>query len=322
MHTLQIGHERTHHTTWQATTHKQRSHLRVAWVNPITQEIINKLLCERTRLHIRLHIDILHEEARIFEHRLDGDHIRVNHTPTEWLHRYIEHIATRLSYLQHTCHRETRTRVTVVLNNNIRVLLLNRCYNRTEHSRTTNTRHILETDLLCAVGDKLFCEVNVVLGIVYLRIGDTHGSLCGHACLLRPLDRWDDIARIIQSAEDTGDIHTLRVLHLIHQLTHIGWHRIHTQSIQTTIKHVGLDTHLVEWFGERAYCYIRILAIEEIDLLAGTTIGFHTVKTTHVNNYGSNFCQLIFTWHILATTLPHVAIDKGELNFFFSHIFV
>ena len=209
--------------------------------------------------------------------------------------------------------------MTVVLNDDIWVFLLNGCYDSAEHRWTANTCHILEADLLCAVGDKLLCEVNVVLGIVYLRIGDTHGRLCGHACLLCPLDGWDNVARIVQSAEDTGDVHALCMLHLIHEFAHIRRHRVHTQRIETTVKHMGLDACLVERLGESANCYIGVLAIEQVDLFTGTTIGFHAVKATHINNDGSDFCQLIFAWHILATTLPHVAIDKGELNFFLSH---
>ena len=86
------------------------------------------------------------------------------------------------------------------------------------------------------------------------RSGNTQGSLWGHTALFRPLDTWDDITGIIQSAEDTCDIHALGMLYLIHQGTHIIRHRIHTERIQTTIKHVGLDTHLVEWLTECSYC--------------------------------------------------------------------
>ena len=243
----------------------------------------------------------------------------MHHTPTEWLHSYVKHVATSFSHFQHTGHREARARVPVVLDDDIRMFLLDSRYDSAEHCRATDTRHILEADFLCAIGDKFFCEVDIVFRIVHLRIGDTHSSLCGHTCLLRPFDGWDDIARVVQAAEDTRDVHTLRVLHLIHELAHIRRHGVHTQCVETTIEHVGFDTCLVEGLGKSAYCYIWILAIEKIDLFAGTAIGFYTVKTAHVDNHGSNLCQLIFAWHILATTLPHVAIDKGELNFFFSH---
>ena len=57
-----------------------------------------------------------------------------------------------------------------------------------QHCRTADTSHILEADLLCAALDELLSQVDVVLGVVYLRIGDTHCSLSGHAGFLGPLD--------------------------------------------------------------------------------------------------------------------------------------
>ena len=66
----------------------------------------------------------------------------------------------------------------------------------------------------------------------------------------------------VETTEDTSDIHTLRMLHLVHEFAHIRWHRVHTQCVETTVQHVGLDTYLVERLGEGAYCYIGILAVE------------------------------------------------------------
>ena len=186
----------------------------------------------------------------------------MHHTPTQRLHRYVQYVATRFSYLQHTCYGEAWTRVTVVLDDDIWMLLFDSCYDGTQHCWTTDTCHVLQTDLLCAVGNKFLCQIDIVFRIVHLRIGDTHGRLRRHACFFRPLNRWDDVARVIQSAEDTGDIHALCVLYLIHQLAHIRWHRVHSQCVQTAVQHVGLDTRLVEGLGKGAYCYIGILTIE------------------------------------------------------------
>ena len=150
---------------------------------------------------------------------------------------------------------------------------------------------------------------------MYWRVGDTECTLWSHATFLSPLDRRNDVTNIVQAIEDTGDVGTLLSLHLVHEGTYIVWHRIHTKSVQSTVEHVSLDAHLVEWLTECTNCIIRILASEEVNLLESTTIGLYTAKATHLNDNWGNLSQLILAWLELTRTLPHVSVNETELNF-------
>ena len=241
-------------------------------------------------------------------------------SPTERFHGYVQHVATGFRYFEHRSHREAGTCMSVVLDDDIGVLLFDGSHDDAQHMRTADTCHILEAYLLRSTGDELLSEVDVILGVVYFRIGDTHGCLGCHACLFRPFDGRNDITRIVQTAEDTGDVGSLRMLHFVHQLAHICRHGVHTQRVQTTVEHMGLDTRLVEGFAERTYRMVRVLAVEQVHLFRSATVGLHAIKTAHVDDDGCHACQLVFTRHIPSATLPHVAVDKGELNFFFHYI--
>ena len=118
--------------------------------------------------------------------------------------------------------------------------------------------------------------------------GDTKRSLWYHACSLGPLDRGDDVTSVIQTTEDTRDVHTLGLLHLIHQLADVVGNRIHAQGIKTTVQHVGLDAYLIEGLTEGTNGQIRILASHEVDLFESATIGFYTGETSHINDDGRN----------------------------------
>jgi hypothetical protein len=147
------------------------------------------------------------------------------------------------------------------------------------------------------------------------RVGDTECTLWSHAALLGPLDRRNDVTNIVQAIEDTGDVGTLLSLHLVHKGTYIVWHRIHTKSVQSTVEHVGLDTHLIERLAECTNCIIRILTSEEVYLLESTAIGLYTAKASHLDDYWGYLSQLILAWLELTRTLPHVSIYETELNF-------
>ena len=109
VHALKVCHERTHHTTGQATAYEQRCHLGVTRIDPIAQEVVNKGLRQAACLHISIHIDVLNEEACITQHRLHGDDIGMHHTPAERLHGNIQHIDTCLGYLEHGGNRKAGT---------------------------------------------------------------------------------------------------------------------------------------------------------------------------------------------------------------------
>ena len=102
------------------------------------------------------------------------------------------------------------------------------------------------------------------------------------------------------------------MLNLIHQRTNIVRNRIHSQSIQSTIKHVRLDTHFVERFTESTYCQIGVLACHQVHLFKSATIGFHSGETAHINNCRGNAFQLILTRLELTRTL----LRNGNISIF------
>ena len=109
------------------------------------------------------------------------------------------------------------------------------------------------------------------------------------------------------------------MLYTIHHRTNIVRNRIHTQSIQATIKHVSLNTCLMQNLGVSTNSLIRVLTSQQINLFEGSTIGFYTRKTTHLNKERGYTYQLILTWLELTRALPHVSVNETEL-YFLSHI--
>ena len=186
----------------------------------------------------------------------------------------------------------------------------------TQEHRATDTRHIFQTDFWSSRFDKLFCNVGIIFYGMARRESDTKSSLRNHATFLGILNGRNDISYIVQTTENTGNINSLLIFHFIHQLTHIGRNRIHTQPVQATVKHVGLDTRFMQRLSESTDCLVRIFAIQQIDLFESTPIRFHSGKTTHFNDYWSNASQLVCTWLIFTRGLPHIAVDQTEFDFF------
>ena len=110
-------------------------------------------------------------------------------------------------------------------------------------------------------------------------------------------------------------IYNIEATHANRRKMYIVWHRIHTKSVQSTVEHVGLDTHLIERLAECTNCIIRILTSEEVYLLESTAIGLYTAKASHLDDYWGYLSQLILAWLELTRTLPHVSIYETELNF-------
>ena len=155
MQTFEVSHQRAHHTARQTATNEQRCHLAVTRVDPVAEEVIDELLRQFACLHVGFHVDIFHQEACLAEHRLDGDHIRVHHTPAERFDSHIEHVTTGFGNLEHRGYGETGACMAVVLDDDIRMFGLDGCHDGTEHCRTADTCHILQAYLLCAVGNQL-----------------------------------------------------------------------------------------------------------------------------------------------------------------------
>ena len=151
------------------------------------------------------------------------------------------------------------------------------------------------------------------------RVGDAKGCLRSHACFKCILDRRNDVANVVQAAENTGDVNALSMLYLVHQLAYIGWNGEHTQCVQTTVEHVCLDAYFVERLCKGTNGFVRIFAIKEVNLLKGTTIRFNAGEASHLYNNRCYAFQLVLTWLKLATALEHVAIDKTELYLTLCH---
>ena len=186
--------------------------------------------------------------------------------------------------------------MSVILYDDVGVLGLDGLGQLSEHGGLSDTCHVFEADFLGTCLNQLVGNVAIVFYGMHRRSGDTECSLRCHSCLKRPLDTRDNVAHIVESAEDTGDIHALCVLHLVLQLAHIIGHWIHTQRIQTSVEHVGLDAHLIEGLAERPHCIVGVFACQQVNLFECAAIGFHTRETTHVDDGRSNTLQLVLAW--------------------------
>ena len=286
-------------------------------IHEITQEIIYKFLRHGTRFHIGFHIDIRYLETQIFQHSLHRNYIWMYFTPGHRFHSYINDISSILTDFKNRCHRQARPTMTMILNDHFRMPLFN-CFRQSpQHTRTTDTCHVFQTDFGCSGFDQLISNMSVILHCMYRRMRDTQRSLRYHTCFQCIFYRWNDIARFIQSTENTSDIHSLCMLHMIHQTTNIGRYRIHTQSIQTTIQHMCLYTCFIERFSKSTYGLVGVFAIQQIHLLKSPSVSFHTGKTPHFDNQGGDTYQLVYTRLIFTGRLPHVTVNKTEFNFFF-----
>ncbi len=129
------------------------------------------------------------------------------------------------------------------------------------------------------------------------------------------MDGGNDVARIVEAAEDAGDVRTLCLLHLIHQAAHVIGDGIHPQGVESAIEHVGLYAGLVEGLAEGAHGLVGVLSGQQVHLLEGTTVGLHASETSHIDDGGCHACQLILTGLEFTRRLPHIAVDKTESDF-------
>ena len=232
--------------------------------------------------------------------------------PRKRLYRRINDIGTIAAYLKYGRHGKSWPTMTMILDNDIRMLLLNHTGKLSQHGRLTYTGHILQAYLWCTGLNQLLRNGGIIFCRMYWRIGNTQRSLRCHPCFQCILYGRYNITYIIQSAENTGNISTLSVLYLVHQSTHIGRNWEHTYTIQTTIQHVSLDTSLLEGFGKGTYRFVGVLTIHQIHLFKGTSISFNTTETSHLHYYWSNTLQLIHTRLELTRRLKHVTINETE----------
>ena len=203
----------------------------------------------------------------------------------------------------------------VILNNDVGMLGLDALGQRTQEGWLSDASHVLQTNLLSTGCNHLVGNGTIILYGMHRTGGDAERGLWNHACRLGPLDTGYDVARVIQAAEDTWDIDTLCLFHLVHQLAHIVGHGIHAQGVQAAVQHVSLDAYFIEGLTERANSQVGVLASHEVHLFEGSAIGLYTAEATHVDDSGGNALQLVLTRLKLAARLPHVTIDKTKLDF-------
>ena len=124
---------------------------------------------------------------------------------------------------------------------------------------------------------------------------------------------------VIETAERTGDVRALLLLHLEHQVPDIPRHGIHPQSVKSPFKHMGLDAGLMEGCRPLAYRHIGVLPKKKVNLLESASISLNPVETTHIDDRWSDLAKLIHPRDIFARALPHVPVHQGEL-YLFSHM--
>ena len=241
-------------------------------------------------------------------------------TPGERRHTCVHIVTTSLCHLQDGGHAEAGTCVGVVLDDNILLVCLDTLYNLAQANGSTYTCHVLQADFVCTGINELLGKINVVLHGVYGAVGDAQRSLCYHACLLGILDGGDYVAHIVQTAEDTGNVSSLSLLHLVEEFAEILGAWAHAQAVQCTVQHVCLYACLAERLCPFAHALVGILAIEQVHLFKTTAVCLHTVKAAHTDDGRGYLQKLVYTRLVLACTLPHIAEDQTKLYFF--HIVV
>ena len=239
--------------------------------------------------------------------------------PRHGLHRHINDVGTVLADFENGSHGKSGTTMPVILYQHLGMFLLDSLRQLSQHPRTADTCHILQTDFGCPGFNQLVGNAGVVLYRMDGRIGDTKCGLRYHAGFQSILDGGNYIPRLVQSAEDTGDVHALGMLHFVHQSAYIRRNRIHAQCIQPAVEHMRLYACFSEKCGKGAYSLVGIFTIQKVYLLKSSSVCFNACKTTHFNYQRSNTYQLVYPGLILTGRLPHVPVNKTEFNFLFHH---
>ena len=142
-------------------------------------------------------------------------------------------------------------------------------------------------------------------------MGDAEGCLGYHAGRFGILDGGDDVALVVQSAEDSGDVGTLRMLHLIEQLAQVLGAGTHAEAVERTVEHMCLDAGLAEGTCPRTYRLVGVLAEKEVHLFETSAICLHAVEASHADDDRGYLEELVDAGLVFARTLPHVAEDEA-----------
>ena len=207
----------------------------------------------------------------------------------------------------------------MVLDLDVGILFLDIRNEGGEEGRTADSGHVLETDFVAAVFHDLVDDTHIVFNGMDRGIGYRKGDLGSHSRLLRILHAEPEVAVVIEPAEGAGDIRPLFMFHLEHELPDIGWYRIHSQGVESPLKHMGLNSCLMERGGPAADGDIRILTEKEVYLLESASVRLDAVETAHVYNGGGHLFQLIHPRNVFSGRLPHIPVNQGEFYFTLCH---
>ena len=152
-----VGHHGAHHAARQAAAHQQGGHLGVGRKDPVAQEVVDELLREAALLH--------------------GNHVRMDLAPGEGFDGAVQVVRAGAGRLQHGSRGEAGAGVAVVLDLDVRMVLLDAGHDLADLRRTADAGHVLEADLVSAVRDQLFHDAQVVFHRVHGGVGDGQGSL-------------------------------------------------------------------------------------------------------------------------------------------------
>ena len=230
-------------------------------------------------------------------------------------HGHIHIVAAVLADLENRGNREARTGVGVVFHHNVRLYCLDSGHDLAKGDRASYACHVLEADFVSACIDELLGEVDVVLDSMDRGVGDAQGGLGNHSGLLGVAYGRNHVARIVKSAENTGNIRSLSFLDLVEKLAQILRARAHTQAVQGPVQHMGLNARLVERLGPFPYGNIWVLSVEEIYLFEAAAVGLNAVEASHFDDNRCNAHQLVHARLVFAGALPHVPEDKAEFDF-------
>ena len=89
----------------------------------------------------------------------------------------------------------------VVLDRYVWVFLLDLTCELAKESRSADTCHVLEADLVAAVFDNLVHYAHVVFDSMDRRVGDREGHLRNHSAFLGVFDAEAEVAVVIEAAE-------------------------------------------------------------------------------------------------------------------------
>ena len=169
-----------------------------------------------------------------------------------------------------------------------------------EEGGTADTGHVLEADFIGSVLYQMVNHSHVVFNGMDRGICDGEGRLGNHSGLFGVLHREFEVAVVVESAEGTGYVGALGLLHLEHQFAHIRRHWVHAEGVEAALEHVGLDPCLVEGGRPLANGDVRILAVKEIYLFESASVGLHAVEASHIYDSRGNPHELVNSGLIFA----------------------